>query len=195
MSGQSDRSKLRTTDVPKNWCIYYHRPLWNDKLLNPKLPNICIVSRPIQRLKNNLSPTNIHNESNQEIELMNQESQKHKGIRSFHNDGYFFLIVIVSILTPQIGHYAKFGPNDHREDIPLFGKVSFGCPLGHGWLVLTHGGTFRRPVKCAISACYLKTLNTSAVSFLSHKSKVVFDLANLRIELNPLDGDDFSEVN
>lgn len=49
-----------------------------------KLPNLCIVSRPIQRLKNNLSPTNIHNESNQEIELMNRESKNHKGIRSFH---------------------------------------------------------------------------------------------------------------
>ena len=43
--------------------------------------------------------------------------------------------------------------------------------------------------------CQFKTLNMAAVSFLSHKSKVVFDLANLRIELNPLDGDDFSEVN
>ena len=113
MSGQSDRSKLRTTDVPKNWCIYYHRPLWNDKLLNPKLPNICIVSRPIQRLKNNLSPTNIHNESNQEIELMNQESQKHKGIRSFHNDGYFFLIVVVSILTPQCEILAEWPSGRH----------------------------------------------------------------------------------
>ena len=47
---------------------------------------------------------------------------------------------------------------------------------------------------CHLCICQFKTLNMAAISSLSHKSEVVLDLANLSIELNPLDGDDFSEV-